>query len=521
MDGITDQVRGKLMGLGGFQITARTSSDQYRDSKKSPQEIGKELAVEYLLTSTVTWVRNPDGKGRLQVAPELINVATGAGTWQQTFDADITDVFQVQGSIATQVAGALGVALGTREQEQLAERPTKNLPAYELYLKGKALTSNDPATLRQAAGFYEQAVALDSTFTEAWALLSGTLSNLYFNSTPDPAIGERARVAAERARKLQPDGSLVHFAMARYRYLVANDLATAGTEASLALRIAPNDVTMLRQAATLETSLGRWSDALAHLQQARRLDPRSVRVGASLQGTLTAMRRYPEALTIGNEMLALAPGDLLVIENQAIIYLMQGDLAGARAVIHNAPPTLAETALVEYFGNYQDLYWVLDDAQQQLLLRLTPSAFDGDRSVWADVMMQTWWLRGDKVHARAYADTALVELGEQLKQAPNDPQRNLFSGLALAYLGRKADAIREGTHGAELAPLSRDDTKGAYGQHQLVRIYLLVGENEKALDLLEPVLKTPYSLSPAWLRIDPTFAQLKGNPRFERLAKGS
>jgi serine/threonine-protein kinase len=519
VDGITDQVRGKLMGLGGFQVTARTSSDQYRDSKKSPQDIGKELGVDYLLTSTVTWVRT-GGKGRLQVAPELINVKTGAGAWQQSFDADLTDVFQVQGTIATQVAGALGVALGTREQEQLAERPTKNLAAYDLYLKAKALTSNDPATLRQAAGIYEQAVALDSTFTEAWALLSSVLSNLYFNATPDPAVGSRAKATAERAQRLQPDGVLVHFAMSRYQYLVANDLASAATEATLALRIAPNDVTILRLAATLEGSLGRWSDALAHLQQARKLDPRSVRVGITLQGTLTVMRRYPEALEIGNEMLALAPADLQLIQTQAITHLMQGDLAGARAVIHGAPATLAQTALVAYFANYQDLYWVLDEEQQQLVLRLTPSAYDGDRAVWADVMMQTFWLRGDKARARAYADTALAELGEQLKKAPNDPQRHLFSGLSLAYLGRKADAIREGTRGAELAPLSRDQANGAYGQHQLVRIYLIVGENEKALDLLEPLLKVPYTLSPDWLPIDPGFAPLKGNPRFERLIKG-
>ena len=520
VDGITDQVRGKLMGLPGFQITARTSSDQYRGSRKSPQEIGKELGVDYLLTSTVTWIKAGAGKGRLQVVPELIKVRTGAGAWQQSFDADITDVFEVQGTIATQVAGALGVALGAREQEQLAERPTKNLAAYDLFLKGKALTSNDPATLRQAAGFYEQAVALDSTFTEAWALLSSALSNLYFNSTPDPEIGARARSAAERAQALQPEGSLGHWATSRYRYLVGNDLGGAESEATLALRIAPNDVGNLRWAANLESSLGRWDDAVTHLQQARKLDPRSFQVGSTLQGALTYMGRYAEALELGNELLALAPGDLQLIEGLAITHLKQGDLPGARAVIHSAPPTLAQTALVAYFANYQDLYWVLDEEQQQLVLRLTPSAYDGDRATWADVTEQTLWLRGDKARARAFADTALAELSEQIKKAPNDPQRHLFSGLALAYLGRKADAIREGLRGTELGPLSKDQGNGAYYQHQLVRIYLLVGEPEKALDLLEPLLKIPYVLSPGYLRIDPTFASLKGNPRFEKLLKG-
>ncbi len=71
-----------------------------------------------------------------------------------------------------------------------------------------------------------------------------------------------------------------------------------------------------------------------------------------------------------------------------------------------------------------------------------------------------------------------------------------------------------------LMPISRDALIGAFLQHDLVRIYLLVGEPEKALDQLEPLLRMPYHLSPGWLRIDPTFAPLKGNPRFEQLVAG-
>ena len=70
---------------------------------------------------------------------------------------------------------------------------------------------------------------------------------------------------------------------------------------------------------------------------------------------------------------------------------------------------------------------------------------------------------------------------------------------------------------AALAPISRDGLTGPYLQHRLVRIHILLGEHEKALDLLEPLLKIPYNLSPGWLAIDPNFAPLKGNPRFEKL----
>jgi hypothetical protein len=88
----------------------------------------------------------------------------------------------------------------------------------------------------------------------------------------------------------------------------------------------------------------------------------------------------------------------------------------------------------------------------------------------------------------------------------------------LAYLGKKAAAIREGERGVAL---TRDPSMSPVMQHQLVRIYILVGEPERALDQLEPLLKMPYYLSPGWLKIDPSFAPLRGNPRFERLVNGS
>jgi serine/threonine-protein kinase len=94
-------------------------------------------------------------------------------------------------------------------------------------------------------------------------------------------------------------------------------------------------------------------------------------------------------------------------------------------------------------------------------------------------------------------------------------------GTALAYLGRKADAVREGRRAVELVPTTRDGYTGPYLQHQLVRIYILVGENDKALDELEPLLKTPYYLTPAWLKIDPMFDPLRKNPRFQRLIAGT
>jgi len=117
----------------------------------------------------------------------------------------------------------------------------------------------------------------------------------------------------------------------------------------------------------------------------------------------------------------------------------------------------------------------------------------------------------------AYADSARLALEAQSRAAPDDGQRHALLGLALAYLGRKADAIREGQRGVALMPISRDAYFGPYNQLQLARIYLLTGEPDLALDQLEPLLRVPYYLSPGWLRIDPTFDPLRQHPRFQRL----
>jgi serine/threonine-protein kinase len=526
-DGISDELRGKLSQLAGIQVIARGSSDQYRHTRKPPQQIARELGVSYLLTATVQWEKMPGGVSRVRVSPELVDVTPGHAPrtkWQQPFDAALTDVFEVQADIATKVAGALDVALGDSARRDLAAQPTQNLAAYDAFLKGEAASQGmaavDPASLRRAIGFYQEAVALDSAFVPAWAELARAHASLYFNGTPTPAEAEAEHHAAERAKALGPDRPEGPLALGEYYRSVALDNRRALAASEAGLKRAPNNVDLLGNAAMAEQALGRWEAALQHLTKATALDPRSANTARRTGATLLWLRRYPEAQAALDRGLTLAPTNLLIIELKAMVALAQGDLTGARAVMRTALTTVEPATLVAFFGYYWDLYWVLDDAQQQQLLALPPSAFDNDRAAWSIVRAETYQLRGNPTQARLSADSARLAFEEQLRAAPQDAQRHVFRGVALAYLGRKAEAIAEGERGVALWPISRDAYQGAYIQHQLVRIYLLAGEPEKALDRLEPLLRMPFYLSPGWLRIDPTFAPLKGNPRFQRLAAG-
>jgi len=526
-DGITNEVRGKLSQVSGLAVIARASSNEYRHSSKAPQQIARELGADYLLTATVQWEKAPGAPSRVRVSPELVRVEPGAAPttkWQQGFDASLTDVFQVQADIATKVATALNAALGDSVRHELAAKPTENLVAYDAYLKGEAASQGlavaDPASLRRAVGFYRQAVALDSGFVLAWAQLSRAYATLYFNGTPTSELAAQAREAANHAHALGPDRPEGELALGEYYRSVQQDNAQSLAACEAGLKLAPNNVDLLVTAALAEQGLGDWDAALAHLTKASALDPRSANTARRTASALLRLRRYPEARAAADRGLALAPTNLLIIEQKAMVALAEGDLPGARAVVGAALGTVEPTALLTFFGIYWDLYWVLDDAQQQQLLTFPPSAFDDDRANWAFVRAQTYWLRNNPAKTRVYADSARLAIEELIRATPENAQNHVVYGLALAYLGRKAEAIAEGQRGVSLLPMSRDAYSGTYYQHQLVRIYLLVGEPERALDQLEPLLKMPYYLSPGWLKIDPDFAPLRGNPRFERLVAG-
>jgi eukaryotic-like serine/threonine-protein kinase len=525
-DGIADAIRGKLASLPGVQVIARGSSSPYRKTNKTPKQVADELEVGYLLTATVRWQKT-GAASRVEVSPELVEIpGSGAPTlkWQQPFDAAITDVFQVQSEIATKVAQALGAALGAGEEKRLSEKPTQNLAAYDAYLKGDEIRnngSNDPPSLRKEIGFYEQAVALDPGFAQAWAGVSIANYLLYTNSTPTPALGERARQAAEKAVALAPNRPEGYLALGGYERVVSKDYTRALEQYEKGLRLAPSDASALRGTALAEEGLGRWDAAVEHLREAVRLDPRSANNLRVLGEALSRLRRYSEAREVFDRGLALAPANLVLIEEKTMTYLGEGDLAGARAVLKAAPKEVEPTALVAFLANYNDLVWVLDEEQRKLLLRLTPSAFDDDRGTWAICLVQAYALKGDAANVRTYAEEVRKAYEEQLRAAPNDDQRHVFLGLALAYLGRKEEAIREGERGVALDPVSKDALDGPYNQHALVRIYMVVGEPEKALDNLEPLLKIPYNLSPGWLKIDPNFDPLRKNPRFQKLVAGA
>src|SRR3989442_189642 len=525
-DGVSDAVRGKLTALPGLAVIARTSSMQYRKTAKSPRDIAQELGVRYLLTGTVRWAKESAGGNRGQVSPELIEVKPAGAPesrWQQPFNAAVTDVFQVQADIASKVANSLSVALGGAEQRALTDRPTENLAAYDAYLQGEAASQamNYVAqpSLQRAVNLYAQAVGLDSTFDLAWARLAEAGAYVYAVTKPTPAQADATRRALEHAVKLAPGAPETQRAVGIYEYSVHGNAAAALQAFEAGLARAPTNTDLLVSAAWAEGDLGRWGQALSRLRRAPAGDPAPWRVVRGVARAPPARRRVADVPAAAARGLAFAPTMLELIGDQIVSYLGEGDLAAAQGVLRDVPAEVDRAALlVELVGRW-DLEWLLDDGQQRVLLSLPVSAF-GEPGQWNWARAETYWFRGDRARARVYADSARRGFEALMTQpaeraAPVHALEHAFLGLALAFLERRAAAVHEG-HVA----VASSGIVGTYAKHQLARIYILVGEPDEALDQLEALLRIPYILSPGWLRIDPNFAPLRGNPRFERLIAG-
>ena len=562
-DGVTDALRGKLATLPGIEVIGANSSGQYRHSAKTPQEIGRDLGARYLLVGKIRWAKTPDGHSRVQVSPELLDARTAATRWGAPFDASMTDVFQVQADVAAKVAQALGVALSAGAHDSLAAQPTRDTAAYNAYLQGVDLlntAAGEAAAHRRAVAALRQAVSLDSGFAEAWAALAVGESLLYADGTnfslPDSVLAAAAEVHAKRAANLAPHLGAAHLALASYYTDVAGDPRRAVAEDSLALQSTPNDVHVLNSMASSELDLGYLDAAVALFTRAATLDPRSVSAVRGLSDALRAAGRFPEAAAAAERGLRIDPTrlgllfDLMLARQRAgdtagaraamvraialdstnvsLFHSLArhriwiGDLAGARSVYATPHPGVDPDALMAYAAVTLDLYWALDDAQQQRLFAMPPATFlvaaGGNPRDRYLALAHTAWLRGDATRARAYADSALPYAAKMVHGNPtNADARGLLADVE-AYLGRRQDALRDAHEAVHLAELSSESFNRGYNSVQLARVFTIFHEPDSAVTALEPVLDLlPDFYSPAFFRIDPTWSPLRGNPRFQQL----
>jgi TolB-like protein/class 3 adenylate cyclase/Tfp pilus assembly protein PilF len=322
-DGISEEILNALARTPGLRVAARTSAFSFKGKNESVQMIGTALNVGAVLEGSVRKAGN-----QLRITTQLINVANGFHLWSEEYDRDMTNVFAIQSDIAARVASALKVQLlGAAAQ---LRQPTENIQAYQLYLRARQLWNRrEPATLEEAIGLFNQAIAADPTFALAYSGLADCyIVSSYTNVTPsDCAL--RARAAALKAIELDASLGEPHAALAMIQAL--HDWDWSGSEAQFhrAMELNPNYATAHHWLGLVYEAQGRCGEAVAELQRAQALDPLSSIINSRTGLTLCMCGNVEPGIQLLQRHLALEPNWYRAHTSLALCYFQQGKLAEA------------------------------------------------------------------------------------------------------------------------------------------------------------------------------------------------
>lgn len=213
-DGITEDVITELSKIRGLNTFSRPTVLGFRDKAVTPAQIGQQLGAAYVLTGTLR-----RSGARLRISAQLVDTHTDFPLWSERFDREMKDVFEVQDEMARKIAEALRVTLSPQELEALADKPTENLQAYDLYLRGKRYARRQTRQdVEFALQMFENAVSLDPSFALAYAACANACAMYYSIFTRDQVWIERAREASGRAVALRWDLPETHVSQAWVLY---------------------------------------------------------------------------------------------------------------------------------------------------------------------------------------------------------------------------------------------------------------------------------------------------------------
>jgi tetratricopeptide (TPR) repeat protein len=408
--------------------------------------------------------------------------------------------------------------LSEQEKARLEAEQTNNPAAYNAYLRARAF----PGWWQQegAIQLFQEAVKLDPNFVQAWAYLSiGQSTGYWLGTDPSPARLAAAKDALDRALALAPDLPETHLAFGYYRYYGSRDYAGALAEFRQAEKGLPNSADVLEAIAALQRRLGHLDEAIVEQRRAVELDPRNAHACWDLATTYMMLRRFPEALATVDRALAWVPTnrDLGLISMKAEIFLATGDLQAMKPLLAN--PRLDPNPRAVY-ALFQRSY---AEATEILSKALATETDRKARNIEKLLLGLTQQRAGDVAAARATYQGALQDFRRQLdKMAPDSfaaAQTHAFLGWAYAGLGEAAAAIAEGQKAMIIHPTSKDPVDGPNLERDMAQIYALLGDADLAIPILKRLLQIPYdgAITPALLRLDPVWDQIRDDLRFQEL----
>jgi serine/threonine-protein kinase len=302
-DGITDDIIAQLSKIRALKVISRTSTMQYKKTTKKIAAIAEELGVGSILEGSVRKAGQ-----RVRIVAHLVDPKTEKHLWGDTFDRQLSDVFEVQSEVAQQITGALSVALSPEEKQRVEKKATDDADAYNLYLLGRFNANKwSEVDVQKGIDYYQQAVAKDPGYAVAYAGLADAYELLSIGFSSKPPVEYLAQAKAMALKALEMDDTLAeaHTSLAYARWLGDLDWSGAEREFKRALELKSSYVMAHEWYAEYLAALGRHDEAVTEIRKAQQLDPLAVPVTRSVGWVLYFARRYDEAIVELKKALAM------------------------------------------------------------------------------------------------------------------------------------------------------------------------------------------------------------------------
>jgi serine/threonine-protein kinase len=414
-DGLTESVIYKLSQVPDLKVIARSTVFRYKGRDVDAAQAARELGVRAILTGRVQQ-RGDD----LTVSAELIDTREGKLLWGERYERKMTDVNTVQQEIAREVSEHLRPKMTGAERGQIAKGNTANTEAYQLYLKGRYYwnkrTEDD---LKKSIDFFQQAVALDPNYAQAYAGLADAYEVLpSFSNPPPEETYFKSKAAAQKAIELDPSLAEPHAALAGTLGEYEWNFAGAEAEFKRAIELNPNYATAHQWYGEQLSVLGRHEEAIAEAKRAQELDPQSPIISSTVGDMYREARRYDEAIAQFRKTLELDPNFAQAHYSLGIVYAEQGKFEEANEefrksdILFGEPPDRVEKRaaadLAAYRAGGARGYW------QSELEVLKKRAMATGVEPTSDYMATIYAKLGDKERALAELEKAYQKHAHQL-----------------------------------------------------------------------------------------------------------
>jgi TolB-like protein/Tfp pilus assembly protein PilF len=522
-DGIQDDVLTNLSKISDLRVISRTSVMQYRGRAPNLREIGKALGVSNILEGSV---RRSGNKVRVNV--QLIDANTDEHVWATDYDRefDVTDVFAIQSDLAREIANALQAKLSPAEKSQMTRKPTENGEAYLAFVQAHDLSCamEDLTKLKQSEQLYQRAIELDPNFALALARYSQLESWMVRTHDVSSDHREKARTLAERALQLQPDLPEAHLALGFSYYYGDNNYEAALKEFEIAQRALPNESEVYLAIGAIQRRQGKWAESTANLEKAVSLNPKDSWPLQNLAFNYQMLRNFDAANKTIDRALQIDPKGISLWTIKAKLAIGEkGDLSVGEKLLEKAKsfPMSSEERLKMIGGQAN---FLLAQRKYQEVLQLGATVPDDTFAAVPGSLAYKYFplgiahkALGDDAAARTAFLKAKNILEEQLKQKPDDADLRVQFAKLLAWLGEKDAAVAEAQRAIDLRPESKDAFEGPQVTEQVAQVYTILGDNARAIELLDQLLRRPSEVTSQSLKLDPAWDPLRNDPAFQAL----